>query len=447
MKILNIKIKKLFELFDYNIPLYNSENLQIITGPNGFGKTMILNIIYSLFNKRFFFFYKLIFKEITLTLEDGIEIIINRQSSGLKQPKILFSFFINKQQVDEIKYDTNKILNQIENYLPHLRRYDTERWIDRKSDRLFTIDDIESYQNSFLNDNYDIHFSQRSLFEDDSDLKIKNPVIIGAFDSLKVHIIKEQRLFRKVQMDRRGASSSERNNSYMTDTIREYAKELSQSIFDTLRSSLQISQDLDSSFPKRLLNETGKLSVEDFNERFSILKNLQSKLRKYGLSESEQEVPIFDQENAKVLLVYLNDTEKKLGVFDGLLSRLELFANILNERRFTYKSIKIDKEKGFVFLTEKGIELNLTDLSSGEQHEVVLLYELIFNAKQNTLVLIDEPEISLHITWQKEFLDDLLRIIGLQKMQVIVATHSPQIINGRWDLVYNLDKRTVDATN
>jgi len=55
--------------------------------------------------------------------------------------------------------------------------------------------------------------------------------------------------------------------------------------------------------------------------------------------------------------------------------------------------------------------------------------------------LIDEPEISLHITWQKEFLDDLLKIIKMQNFQVLIATHSPSIINGRWDLVYNLEKK------
>ena len=78
-------------------------------------------------------------------------------------------------------------------------------------------------------------------------------------------------------------------------------------------------------------------------------------------------------------------------------------------------------------------------MSSGEQHEVILLYELIFNTKSNVLVLIDEPEISLHITWQKEFLSDLLKIIKIQNIQVLIATHSPSIINDRWDLVYNLE--------
>ena len=84
--------------------------------------------------------------------------------------------------------------------------------------------------------------------------------------------------------------------------------------------------------------------------------------------------------------------------------------------------------------------MDLDQLSSGEQHEVVLLYELIFNVKDDVLVLIDEPEISLHVTWQKEFLSDLLRIIELQNIQVMIATHSPAIINGRWDLTCNLEK-------
>jgi predicted ATP-binding protein involved in virulence len=137
--------------------------------------------------------------------------------------------------------------------------------------------------------------------------------------------------------------------------------------------------------------------------------------------------------------VYLSDTEKKLNVFTPLLARLEIFTHILNKQMFTFKSIKIDKDKGFIFLTHTGKDLNLNDLSSGEQHEIVLLYELLFKTEKNTLVLIDEPEISLHITWQKEFINDLLRIIKLQQIQVIMATHSPQIIHDRWDLAYNLE--------
>ena len=104
-----------------------------------------------------------------------------------------------------------------------------------------------------------------------------------------------------------------------------------------------------------------------------------------------------------------------------------------------YKSIKISSERGFYFETIENEELELTQLSSGEQHQVVLLYELIFKTNEHTLILIDEPEISLHVTWQKEFLQDIEKIKEIQKnMVVVIATHSPQIINGRWDLAYDL---------
>jgi predicted ATP-binding protein involved in virulence len=68
----------------------------------------------------------------------------------------------------------------------------------------------------------------------------------------------------------------------------------------------------------------------------------------------------------------------------------------------------------------------------------VLLYELLFKTKQNALILIDEPELSLHVAWQVEFLNDLARVIKLSSFDVILATHSPQIINDQFDLAVEL---------
>ena len=69
-----------------------------------------------------------------------------------------------------------------------------------------------------------------------------------------------------------------------------------------------------------------------------------------------------------------------------------------------------------------------------------MLFELLFKVSPNTLVLIDEPEISLHVAWQKEFLNDLSKITELENIRVIVATHSPQIINEHWDLTVDLEE-------
>src|SRR5205814_4486121 len=134
-----------------------------------------------------------------------------------------------------------------------------------------------------------------------------------------------------------------------------------------------------------------------------------------------------------ILSLYSEDIEQKLGVFDEITAKIELFKELVN-KRFSYKQLDIERQSGFRLRTSIGSPLLPTDLSSGEQHELVLLYELLFKTKQNALILIDEPELSLHVAWQVEFLKDLARVIKLSSFDVILATHSPQIINDRWDL-------------
>jgi predicted ATP-binding protein involved in virulence len=431
MRINSIKIEKLFEIFDYDISFSNGENVLIITGPNGFGKTMILNIIFNLFNRKMPFFHKLIFEKITIFLQENISIIISKKL-GNDKSDVKFTFAQNGVELDDFVYSDkfeNEIWRRISLFLP-VAKLDETTWIDRNTNRVLNMDII-------LNEYAD------QLPEEISKniYRIKDQGFNKILDSIKVHLIKEQRLFRKVSITERNYQG-EKDQTIMIETIQTYADELKLLISQNLQQSIKISQQLESSYPNRLVKEKSKLTELEYKTRFEKLKVKQERLSKNGLYEVEQQVLGYSQEDSKALLVYLNDLEIKLGVYDDLLEKLELFTNILNERRFTFKTIQIDREKGFYFKTSKGKELGLNQLSSGEQHEVVILYELIFNAKQNTLVLIDEPEISLHITWQKEFLNDLLKIIKIQNIHVIIATHAPSIINGRWDLVYNLENVT-----
>ncbi|GHV41830.1 hypothetical protein AGMMS49546_18610 [Spirochaetia bacterium] len=68
IKLVRISIEKLFGQFDYTISLNQKDGVTILTGPNGYGKTTILNIVYHLFTEqeeRFFYFSKLPFVSIT----------------------------------------------------------------------------------------------------------------------------------------------------------------------------------------------------------------------------------------------------------------------------------------------------------------------------------------------------------------------------------------------
>ena len=396
MKLTHLKVEGLFNQFDYSIPLDNEENLTIITGPNGYGKTMMLNIVNNLFLQNMNFFKNIVFETITLTFENSFELFIT------KEKKDAIKVCVGKEG-DFRCVSTEKVLNSAENFF--------------LSETKPSLKNVEAKEKSIVFSN----FLERFDF----------------FSDIEVHLIKEQRLEKLKTIYKNHYPGDQ---VQLVKVIHEYANELVEVMTAAQNLYVKISQELDSTFPKRLLNEKENLKEDQFNERFQNLKEKQDKLNKYNILGSELEVPEYNAKDAKVLFVYLKDSENKVSAFDDLIKKLDAFTSILNDRRFAFKTIKIDKENGFQFQTESGIQLELSDLSSGEQHEVVLLFELIFRVKPGSLVLIDEPELSLHVTWQREFLRDMLEIMSFQKMQVIIATHSPQIINDRWDLVYNLEK-------
>jgi predicted ATP-binding protein involved in virulence len=442
MRLVNIKINGLFDLFSYDIDLNQEEDLTILTGPNGYGKTTILNILYNLFNHRFYYFQKLLFKEIVFYFENQYRLEVKKLISSTNharvkagdviiedEQRVNFRIVLNlydglNKNLGTYEYTTDKeegIKNQISRYIPFLNRISPNQWMNIQTNRILSFDDLLYEYSSILPLNALNSFKTYGL----------NESLIELFNTLPIYLIKEQRLIKPLQ--------NERNVLY-TNTINEYAKELSGLIRNKQVESLNITQQLDSSFPKRLLESKEKLAREEFIERFENLKVKFEKLHQFGLLTASLDVPPYNDnaEDAKVLTVYLSDSEKKTAVFDDLLNKIELFTNILNQKRFTFKSIQIDKDNGFVFNTNNRQPLSLTDLSSGEQHEVVLLYELLFKIKPDTLVLIDEPEISLHVSWQHAFIDDLIKIAETQKISFIIATHSPMIINNRFDLSVDL---------
>lgn len=76
-------------------------------------------------------------------------------------------------------------------------------------------------------------------------------------------------------------------------------------------------------------------------------------------------------------------------------------------------------------------------LSSGER-ELIKILALGSMATADDVIILDEPENSLHFDWQKTLLDSILE--SAPGVQVIVSTHSPAIIMSGWIAnVYNID--------
>ena len=102
MRIKHFTIKGLYEAFDYDFEISHSDDIFILTGPNGYGKTTILNIIKSLAEQDLYFIYRLSFTTIQIDFDnnDGIRItsqIINEAIPGFAQSSDIE--IINERQV------------------------------------------------------------------------------------------------------------------------------------------------------------------------------------------------------------------------------------------------------------------------------------------------------------------------------------------------------------
>lgn len=101
---------------------------------------------------------------------------------------------------------------------------------------------------------------------------------------------------------------------------------------------------------------------------------------------------------------------------------------ILNERKLRkFKFIK----KLDIFLSKNSNDFKLQDASSGELSLIATSLFIAANIKKSgTVIFIDEPENSLHPSWQQQYIKNLLNIFPHSNIELFIATHSPLLISG-----------------
>ncbi len=412
----NIEIKGLFGRFNYKLN-FEDKNIVILTGPNGFGKSTILQIIDAVANNSFFYLLKIEFKEIKFCFKSENEdmfFTITKKTGNLYIDNMLI-------KISKKWSNINKIINNIVASYPKGKEIKDEKY-SNAFNLLFKNIIIESLESQ----------KKKKIIKNDFQNRLKNlRNNIG-----EVRLISEQRLLKKQNLNEK--------NEEIVDVVLHLPEEFQKEISKVSERYSNIANELDSTYPQRLFNAKEEIKNEnEFRQYMEICKTKFDKLREYDLAE----MPSIgeSQYNSKygtALKIYFDDFSKKYEVFEALIKKFDLFTSIINSR-FNFKKVKISKSHGLEIIdqSDSNKKIDLQQLSSGEKQEIILFYNLIFNTKDNLLLLIDEPEISLHIVWQKMFLDDLLKIIDVTKINVILATHSPQIISNHWDLQIDLGEQ------
>ena len=440
MRIAEISVRKLFGIFDHTVPMNLGERITIIHGPNGFGKTTILRMVNSLFNGRFAELRKIPFDSFQVTFDNKMALkVIRREPRGGGAAALDISLLEGKEvvQVGSLKgvspAQLDFPLSFIESTVPFLSRESETVWRDTRTREDLSLEDVfRSFPEYFPS-------PVVQKFGADSELGW----LAEVRKNVKVRFIESQRLLRLGK-----PRNPHEDEEAVRPSVVVYSKELATRIKAKLAEYGTLSQSLDRSFPKRLVEQRSGRSSQGPSSTELPLKLHELEDRRIQLTEAG----LLDKEDEKfdlsayledpvltdtVLPVYVQDTEQKLDVFTEIARKIDALKSIINAR-FLYKVMSIHKERGFVFRTSKGQPLSPSHLSSGEQHMLVLLYELLFTVQPNSLILIDEPEISLHVAWQLEFLSDLQKITELASIDVLIATHAPGIINDRWDVSVEL---------
>lgn len=457
MKIISIEVWNLFGVFNHRIPLMSESNITIVIGENGLGKTIILEAMDSFFNKRFNYFKNIEFDFFTIIFDNdefwkidkkeengSVYLCVNKFDQNAKpkaelgsRTKNNSSYKTAKIKIDENVSSKKRAASERKNFeeLEYINFLNTVKSRGYESIQL----EMELMNLRHLEMKYGKHLNFFHSSEGDDS---RPKWFTDALEEINVRLIETQRIITAKEIG---------GDSYV-NSVQKCSTELLNMITDAVKISSDVTSGLDSTYPNRLINKLKQGTQDTFEELNVALKTLDDRrkvLSSVGLGVDTQDSDILQidatqSDLIKLLKLYIDDSHEKIKPFDELSIKLKLFQDIIN-KRFKHKILQINRTTGLSFKStiKKDKKNNYeiipaSKLSSGEQNELILFYKLIFNSHKGDMILIDEPELSLHISWQNEFIADLKEVTEINNVTVIIATHSPDIINDNWGLKVEL---------
>ena len=400
VRLVKIEVKKLFDQYDYsNIALFTKERVTILVAPNGFGKTTLLEMLYRIFSLKsagYVAFGTLVaeiqavpFESIRLMFDNKTAIILRKSKGGRKSQK--------------------------------------------KNEMVFYLDELAGLQDTATIQKF-----------------------ITALPFIPVKFIKSSRLTDYSKYSIRKKKERKADISLLSTYCTEI-KDRIESLFSiyaevaedyecTAMTRLTVNPDAVVSFHRFLHPPYAVMSRKEVIDELARLENDREFLRNTGFIKVNQKLPLGpspehikdDTQLLKAITLHVRDCQEKYQLFELLWQKIILLHEIINDL-FLDKTFSINYENGFEII-RLGKIIDISKLSSGEQHQIILYYDLIFNSEPGTLVLIDEPEISIHIEWQRKFLNNLQKISKIINCDFIVTTHSPDIVNDKWNLIVQLNE-------
>ena len=424
MQISRLQIKNLYDQYNYDIDFNSEEKEQItiLTGPNGYGKTTILRILKSLNPKSLYYFYVIKFSEIIISFDNNT--VLNITQNYKTEVESIFAIDYKDELEKEVRFIWNKATGEPLTHFVYNRTNiekarRTYKFLRETYSRRWKFDDLTNREKEEIlldNEEFNEYIAKAN----------RQKQFLMQLKTLRSYYIPANRIYNEAH---------EENDELPIEKVREA---LMAELEIAQQDYLRYSQEVDSKFIKKVLYpDYEDCPQASYNKLKDEVESLMKTIVKYKLA-LKVEIPEYNEKNRAVLFAYLKGLEEKFSKISTISKKTELFQEMLSSKGFANKSVEIAPQHGFMFKSDKGDILKAHQLSSGEQNEIVMLYRLVYEVPDKGILLIDEPENSLHVAWQKTVVDDMKKIAYIKRLQIIIATHSPSIVSKGFSMTQDL---------
>lgn len=410
---------------------FPNNNIAILFGKNGCGKTSLLRIINAILEKSDDILLAEKVEKISIVLSDGQKdekYDIHRYNEDNTNDKMIVRKYPeSKYEWDDFPDNISSILfgvNRAISYNVNVTTIQIERFF-RSEFGVTYRKLLRNYRENFSEDL--VHYLNRVDNRSESRLGFSNKynqlmrdnVTIDKLDMTTV----EEVLNRNFNRANRQRSLRVRDAVFNTlSDIVEFGAEKKEDIY---RKHINFKDEI-------MKNKDKLLEALEESTDNSLQKLLINILEKMDADEIIEEC-----EKSDIILNLLARMLEELNKEDGMLKAINSLVEIYNEHLTEGKSLKIDEKGVYVEFENKNNNHILSQLSSGEKHLLSLLTGCMIIGSNKDIVMIDEPELSLNVSWKKKILSTLSEI--LPNSQIIVATHSSSVININFDAMVEMD--------